>query len=197
MIVVSRLCYRGTACVARQWCPHVLWRRSRVCDVILVDCPFVAGALLHDETNSVLSVNRFTEFNLNSNNNNDNITDQQRWGQIRICICKYKYKYKYGIFVFDQISNHVFVFVFVFVFDPLYLVYLTNKFSNTLFSCCGPFSKHKFMEHKLTWIFFINMFKSAILFQNKCRGLILLIPIGGCGCALDLACQWVCDKPLA
>ena len=30
MIVVSRLCYRGTACVARQWCPHVLWRRSRV-----------------------------------------------------------------------------------------------------------------------------------------------------------------------
>ena len=61
----------------------------------------------------------------------------------------------------------------------------------------GPFSKHKFMENKLTWIFFINMLKSAILFQNKCTGLILLIPIGGCVCALDLACQWVCDKPLA
>ena len=63
----------------------------------------------------------------------------QGWGQIRICICKYKYKYKYGVivfvFVFDQISNHVFVFVFV--FDPPYLVYLTNTFSNTLFS--GPF----------------------------------------------------------
>ena len=46
------------------------------------------------------------------------------------CICKYKYKYKYGVFVFvfDQISNHVFV------FDPPYLVYLTNTFSNTLFS---------------------------------------------------------------
>ena len=67
-------------------------------------------------------------------------------GQIRICICKYKYKYKYGVFVFvfDQISNHV----FVFVFDPPYLVYLPNTFSNTLFP--GPFSKHKFMEHKLT-----------------------------------------------
>ena len=61
----------------------------------------------------------------------------------------------------------------------------------------GLFSKHKLMEHRLTWIFFINMLKSAILFQNKCRGLIILIPIGGCVCALDLACQWVCDKPLA
>ena len=50
---------------------------------------------------------------------------------------------------------------------------------------------------RLTWIFFINTLKSAILFQNKCRGLILPIPIGGCVCALDLACQWVCDKPLA
>ena len=61
---------------------------------------------------------------------------RQGWGQIRICICKYKYKYKYGVFVFvfvfDQILNHVFVFVFV--FDPPYLVYLTNTFSNTLFS---------------------------------------------------------------
>ena len=69
------------------------------------------------------------------------------WGQIRICICKYKYKYKYGVFVFvfvfDQISNHV----FVFVFDPSYLVYLTNTFSNTLFP--GPFSEHKFMEKDL------------------------------------------------
>ena len=55
------------------------------------------------------------------------------------------------------------------------------------------FYKHKFMENKLTWIFFINMLKSAILFQNKCRGLIVLIPIGGCVCALDLACQWVCQ----
>ena len=68
------------------------------------------------------------------------MSEAQGWGQIRICICKYKYKYKYGIFVFvfvfDQISNHVFVFVFV--FDPLYLVYLTNTFSNTLFP--GPFS---------------------------------------------------------
>ena len=111
----------------------------------------------------------------------------QGWGQISICICKYKYGV--FVFVFDQISNHVFV------FDPPYLVYLTNTFSNTLFP--GPFSKHKFMENRLTWIFFINMLKSALLFQNKCRGLILLIPIGGCVCALDYACQWVCDKPLA
>ena len=40
-----------------------------------------------------------------------------------------------------------------------------------------PFSKHKLMEHKLTWIVLINMLKSVILFQNKCRGLSLLIPI--------------------
>ena len=73
----------------------------------------------------------------------------QGWGQIRICICKYKYKYGVFVFVFvfDQISNHVFVFVFVFVFDPSYLVYLTNTFSNTLFP--GPFSEHKFMEKDL------------------------------------------------
>ena len=55
----------------------------------------------------------------------------------------------------------------------------------------GLFSEHKFMENKLTWISFINMLRSATLFQNKYRGLILLIPIGGCVCALDLACQWV------
>ena len=61
----------------------------------------------------------------------------------------------------------------------------------------GLLSKHKFMEHKFTWIFFIKMLKSAILFQNKCGGLILLIPVGGCVCALDLACQWVCEKSLA
>ena len=61
----------------------------------------------------------------------------------------------------------------------------------------GLFSEHKFMENKLTWISFINMLRSATLFQNKYRGLILLIPIGGCVCALDLACQWVCDKPLS
>ena len=30
----------------------------------------------------------------------------------------------------------------------------------------GPFSKHKFMEHKLTWIFFINMLKSVIFFSK-------------------------------
>ena len=41
------------------------------------------------------------------------------------------------------------------------------------------------------------MLKVVILFQNECRGLNLLIPIGDCACALDLACQRVCDKPLA
>ena len=61
----------------------------------------------------------------------------------------------------------------------------------------GPFFKPKFMEHKLTWIFLINKLKSVILFQNKCRDLTFLIPIGDCACALDLAGQWVCDKPLA
>ena len=61
----------------------------------------------------------------------------------------------------------------------------------------GPFSKYKFMEHKLTWILLISMLRSVILFQNKCRDLTLLIPLGDCACALGLACQWVCDKPLA
>ena len=65
------------------------------------------------------------------------------------------------------------------------------------YTCSGPFSKHNSIKHKLTWIFLINMLKSAIPFQTKCRGLTLLIPIGDCACALDLACQWVCDKPLA
>ena len=61
----------------------------------------------------------------------------------------------------------------------------------------GPFSTHRFMEHKLTWIFLVNMLKSVILFQNKCKDLTLLIPIGDCACALGLACQWVCfAKPL-
>ena len=81
------------------------------------------------------------------------------------------------------------------IWSTVFGVFDKYVFKYTFFS--GPFSKHKFMEHKLTWIFFINMLKSAILFQNKCRGLILLIPVGGCVCALDLACQWVCDKPLA
>ena len=113
----------------------------------------------------------------------------QGWGQIRICICKYKYKYKYGVFVFvfvfDQILNHVFVFVFV--FDPPYLVYLTNTFSNTLFS--GPFLNTTLWNTNLHEHSLKNMSKSAILFQNKCRGLTLLIPIGDCACAFDLACQ--------
>ena len=81
------------------------------------------------------------------------------------------------------------------IWSTVFGVFDKYVFKYTFFP--GSFSKHKFMEHKLTWIFFINMLKSAILFQNKCRGLILLIPIGDCVCALDLACQWVCDKQLA
>ena len=54
MIVVSRLCYRGAACVARQWCPHVLWRRSRVSvtsywsivRLLQVPCCMVTASLL-------------------------------------------------------------------------------------------------------------------------------------------------------
>ena len=65
-------------------------------------------------------------------------------------------------------------------------VFDKNVFKYTL---PGPFSKHKFMEHKLTWIVLINMLKRVFLFQTKCRGLTLLIPIGDCACALDLTCQ--------
>ena len=54
MIVVSRLCYRGAACVARQWCPHVLWGRSRVSvtsywsivRLLQVPCCMVTASLL-------------------------------------------------------------------------------------------------------------------------------------------------------
>ena len=54
MIVVSRLCYRAAACVARQWCPHVLWRRPRVSvtsywsivHLLQVPCCMVTASLL-------------------------------------------------------------------------------------------------------------------------------------------------------
>ena len=115
------------------------------------------------------------------------------------------------VFVFANTNTntntaYLYLYLYLIKFQAMYLylyLYLIHRI------CCiwqirfqihffpGPFSKHKFIEHKLTWIFFINMLNSVILFQNKCRGLILLIPIGDCVCALDLACQWVCDKPLA
>ena len=111
------------------------------------------------------------------------------------------------VFVFANTNtNTAYLYLYLIKFQTMYLylyLYLIHRiwciwqirFQIHLFP--GLFSKHKLMEHKLTWIFFINMLKSAILFQNKCRGLIILIRIGGCVCALDLACQWVCDKPLA
>ena len=54
LIMVSRLCYCGAACVARQWCPHVLWRRSRVSvtsywsivRLLQVPCCMVTASLL-------------------------------------------------------------------------------------------------------------------------------------------------------
>ena len=55
----------------------------------------------------------------------------------------------------------------------------------------GVFDKYVFK-----YTFFQGCFLNSSLW-NKCRGLIFLIPIGDCVCALDLACQWVCDKPLA
>ena len=67
------------------------------------------------------------------------------------------------------------------IWSTVFGVFNKYVFKYTFFP--GPFSKHKFMEHKLTWILFINMLKNAILFKNKCRVLILLIPI----CA-----RWLC-----
>ena len=109
------------------------------------------------------------------------------------------------VFVFANTNtNTAYLYLYLIKFQTMYLyLYLIQRiwciwqirFQIHFFP--GPFSKHKFMEHKLTRIFFIKMLKSAIPFQNKCRGLILLIPIGGCVCALDLACQWVCDKSFA
>ena len=106
------------------------------------------------------------------------------------------------VFVFTNTNtntNTAYLYLYLIKFQTMYLylyLYLIHRiwciwqirFQIHFF--LGPFSKHKFMEHKLTWIFLINMLKSAILFQNKC------IPIVDCVCALDLACQWVCDKPL-
>ena len=91
------------------------------------------------------------------------------WSNFKPCICICIWSIVFG--VFDK---------YVFKYTFSWAVFWTQIYGK-----------------RLTWIFFINMLKSAILFQNKCRGLILPIPIGGCVCALDLACQWVCDKPLA
>ena len=72
----------------------------------------------------------------------DTLVAKKGWGQICICICRYRYKYSVFVFVFDEISIHVFVFG---VFDKYVFKY-------TFF--LGPaFSKHKFMEQKITWIF--------------------------------------------
>ena len=101
-------------------------------------------------------------------------------------------------------TNTVYLYLHLIKFQTMYLyLYLIHciwciwQIRFQIYFFPGLLSKHKFMEHKLTWIFFINMLKSDIFFQNKCRDLFLLIPIGDCVCALDLACQWICDKPLA
>ena len=102
------------------------------------------------------------------------------------------------VFVFANTNtntNMAYLYLYLIKFQTMYL-YLIHRiwciwqirFQIHFF--LGPFSEHKFMEHKLTWIFLINMLKSTILFQNKC------IPIVDCVCALNLACQCVCDKPL-
>ena len=116
-------------------------------------------------------------------------------GSNRICICNtntntntaYLYLYLYLI-------KFQAMYLYLFLIHRIWCIWQI-RFQIHFFP--GMFSKQQFMEHKHTWIFCINMLKSAILFQNKCRGLIFLIPIGDCVCALDLACQWVCDKPLA
>ena len=107
------------------------------------------------------------------------------------------------VFVFANIdTNTAYFYWYLITFQTMYLhLYLSHRIWCIWQICLqihfipGPFSKHKYMDHKLTWISFINTLKSGILFQNKCRGLTILIPIGDCACALDLACQWVCDKP--
>ena len=79
-------------------------------------------------------------------------------------------------------NTYLYLYLYLIKFQTMYLyLYLIHRiwciwqirFQIHFFP--GPFSKHKFMDHKLTWIFFINTLKSAILFQNKCKGLILLI----------------------
>ena len=126
----------------------------------------------------------------------------QYWGYW----CRAGVKYVFAFANTNTNTNTAYLYLYLIKFQAMYLylyLYLIHRiwciwqirFQIHFFP--GPFSKHKFIEHKLTWIFFINMLNSAILFQNKCRGLILLIPISDCVCAVDLACQWVCDKPLA
>ena len=101
------------------------------------------------------------------------------------------------VFVFANTNtntNTVYLYLYLYLikFQTMYLyLYLIHRiwciwqihFQIHLFP--GPFSKHKFMEHKLTWISLINMLNSVILFQNKCRDSTLLIAIGDCVCALD------------
>ena len=104
------------------------------------------------------------------------------------------------VFVFANTNTntntaYLYLYLYLIKFQTVYLylyLYLIHRIW-CIWQICfqihifpGPISYHKFMEHKLTWIFFINMLKNAILFQNKCRGLILLIPIGAWLCL----CAW-------
>ena len=110
---------------------------------------------------------------------------------IYIYICMlYRAGVKY-VFVFANTNTntntaYLYLYLYLIKFQTMYLylyLYLIHRIwciwqiRLQIHFFPGSFSKHKFVEHKLTWIVFINMLKSAILFQNKCRGLILLIPI--------------------
>ena len=108
------------------------------------------------------------------------------------------------VFVFANTNtNTAYLYLYLIKFQTMYLylysvhrIWCIWQIRLQIHFISGPFSKLKFMEHKLKWIFLINMLKGVILFQNKYTCLTLLIPIDDCACALDLACQWVCDKPL-
>ena len=128
------------------------------------------------------------------------------WWRLNCVVARAGVKY---VFVFANTNtntNTAYLYLYLIKFQTMYLylyLYLICRIW-CIWQICfqihffpGPFSKYKFMEHKLTWILLISMLKSVILFQNKCRDLTLLIPLGDCACALGLACQWVCDKPLA
>ena len=81
------------------------------------------------------------------------------------------------VFVFANTNtntNTVYLYLYLIKFQAMYLylyLYLIHRiwciwqipFQIHFFP--GLFTKHKFMEHKLTWIFFINMLKSDFFFK--------------------------------
>ena len=67
-------------------------------------------------------------------------------------------------------TNTAYMYLYLIQFQTMYLyLYLFHRIWCIwqIHFIPGPFSKHKFMEQKLTWIFLINMLKNVIFFKTN------------------------------